>query len=53
MTNSTSTPVIAIHGGAGTISAATTSAAQAQAYHDALQNIVRAAQAATGAGVPA
>ena len=46
MTNSTSTPVIAIHGGAGTISAATTSAAQAQAYHDALQTIVRAAQAA-------
>ena len=38
-------PVIAIHGGAGTISAATTSAEQAQAYHDALNRIVAAAQA--------
>jgi beta-aspartyl-peptidase (threonine type) len=41
----THVPVIAIHGGAGTISAATTSAAQAQAYHDALNRIVAAAQA--------
>lgn len=41
----THVPVIAIHGGAGTISAATTSAEQAQAYHDALKNIVAAAQA--------
>ena len=47
------TPVIAIHGGAGTISAATTSTAQAQAYHDALQNIVRAAQAALLKGASA
>jgi len=46
-------PVIAIHGGAGTISAATTSTAQAQAYHDALQNIVRAAQAALLKGASA
>jgi beta-aspartyl-peptidase (threonine type) len=41
----THVPVIAIHGGAGTISAATTSAGQAQAYHDALKGIVAAAQA--------
>lgn len=41
----THVPVIAIHGGAGTISAATTSAEQAQAYHDALKSIVAAAQA--------
>ena len=47
------TPVIAIHGGAGTISAATTSTAQAQAYHDALQHIVRAAQAALLKGASA
>ncbi|MDP9995594.1 beta-aspartyl-peptidase (threonine type) [Variovorax boronicumulans] len=47
------TPVIAIHGGAGTISAATTSTAQAQAYHDALRNIVRAAQAALLKGASA
>lgn len=40
----THVPVIAIHGGAGTISAATTSAEQAQAYHDALKSIVAAAQ---------
>lgn len=38
-------PVIAIHGGAGTISAASLDAAQAQAYHDALHQVVRAAQA--------
>jgi beta-aspartyl-peptidase (threonine type) len=53
MTNSTRIPVIAIHGGAGTISAATTSAAQAQAYHDALQNIVRSAQEALLKGATA
>ncbi|QHJ00213.1 beta-aspartyl-peptidase [Xylophilus rhododendri] len=39
------TPVIAIHGGAGTISAGTTTAAQTQAYHAALHAIVAAAQA--------
>ncbi len=38
-------PVIAIHGGAGTISAVTTGITQAHAYHEALQNIVAAAQA--------
>lgn len=49
----THVPVIAIHGGAGTISAATTSAAQAQAYHDALNRIVAAAQAMLLKGAPA
>jgi beta-aspartyl-peptidase (threonine type) len=38
------TPVIAIHGGAGTISAASLDASQAQAYHRALHDVVRAAQ---------
>ncbi|QFZ85475.1 beta-aspartyl-peptidase [Variovorax paradoxus] len=47
------TPVIAIHGGAGTISASTTNPEQAQAYHDALQTIVRAAQAALLKGMSA
>lgn len=37
-------PVIAIHGGAGTIGASTTDAARAQVYLDALQRIVQAAQ---------
>ena len=46
-------PVIAIHGGAGTINAATTSAAQAQAYHDALRNVVLAAQALLKKGASA
>ena len=46
-------PVIAIHGGAGTISAATTNATQAQGYHDALQNITRAAQAMLRKGASA
>lgn len=36
------TPVLAIHGGAGTIAA--TDAASAQPYHDALQQVVAAAQ---------
>jgi beta-aspartyl-peptidase (threonine type) len=39
------TPVIAIHGGAGTISAAALDAAAAAAYHDALRSIVLAGQA--------
>ena len=46
-------PVIAIHGGAGTISAATTGPEQARAYLDALDGIVRAAQALLLAGAPA
>ena len=37
-------PVIAIHGGAGTISRSTISAAQEAAYHAALQDILCAAQ---------
>ncbi|WP_077001695.1 isoaspartyl peptidase/L-asparaginase family protein [Variovorax sp. KK3] len=39
-----STPVIAIHGGAGTISAAALDAAAAEAYHEALRAIVQAGQ---------
>ncbi|WP_374122436.1 isoaspartyl peptidase/L-asparaginase family protein [Variovorax boronicumulans] len=39
-----STPVIAIHGGAGTVQASALDAAAAAGYHDALQGIVRAAQ---------
>jgi beta-aspartyl-peptidase (threonine type) len=39
------TPVIAIHGGAGTISAAALDAAASAAYHDALRTIVLAGQA--------
>ncbi|HEY2256025.1 MAG TPA: isoaspartyl peptidase/L-asparaginase, partial [Variovorax sp.] len=38
-------PVIAIHGGAGTVNAAALDAAAAQRYHDALRDIVLAAQA--------
>jgi len=44
MRHNHTTPVIAIHGGAGVISAATTDAKQTQAYHDALYAIVAAAQ---------
>ena len=39
------TPVIAIHGGAGTISAATLDARAAEPYHEALRSIVLAGQA--------
>lgn len=39
------TPVIAIHGGAGTISAAALDADASQRYHDALRTIVQAGQA--------
>jgi beta-aspartyl-peptidase (threonine type) len=39
------TPVIAIHGGAGTVSAAALDASAAQAYHDALRAITLAGQA--------
>jgi beta-aspartyl-peptidase (threonine type) len=38
-------PVIAIHGGAGTIGAASADASRAPEYHDALRDILRAAQA--------
>lgn len=37
-------PVIAIHGGAGTIRAGSLDATQARAYHDALREVVQAAQ---------
>ena len=47
------TPVIAIHGGAGTIAAVTVDAASAQPYREALHAIVAAAQAALLRGAPA
>lgn len=47
------TPVIAIHGGAGTIAAAAPNAASAQPYREALHAIVAAAQAALLRGAPA
>ena len=47
------TPVIAIHGGAGTISAAALDVTAAQAYHDALRAIVQAGQALLLKGAPA
>jgi beta-aspartyl-peptidase (threonine type) len=47
------TPVIAIHGGAGTIAAVAADAASAQPYREALHAIVAAAQAALLRGAPA
>ena len=47
------TPVIAIHGGAGTIAAEAADAASAQPYREALHAIVAAAQAALLRGAPA
>jgi beta-aspartyl-peptidase (threonine type) len=44
VTPSKSLPVIAIHGGAGTMSRSNISVEQNLAYHDALQGILRAAQ---------
>ena len=44
-TSTNTAPVIAIHGGAGTINAASLDAATAARYHDALRHVVRAAQA--------
>jgi len=49
----TSTPVIAIHGGAGTIAAASADSTAAQPYRDALHAIVSAAQAALLGGASA
>lgn len=46
-------PVIAIHGGAGTLSRATISAEQQAAYRAALDGILRAAQALLAEGAPA
>ncbi|AVS80859.1 beta-aspartyl-peptidase [Paracidovorax avenae] len=43
-------PVIAIHGGAGTLSRAHISPAQEQAYHAALQDVLRAGQAVLAQG---
>lgn len=47
------TPVIAIHGGAGTIAAVAADAASAQPYRDALHAIAAAAQSALLRGAPA
>ena len=47
------TPVIAIHGGAGTIAAVAADAASAQPYREALHAIVAAAQATLLRGAPA
>ena len=44
MTSSTATPLIAIHGGAGTLSRASISAAQEAAYHAALLGVLQPAQ---------
>ncbi|MGJ7543473.1 isoaspartyl peptidase/L-asparaginase family protein [Variovorax sp. LT1R16] len=46
-------PVIAIHGGAGTVQASALDTAAAARYHDALQGIVRAAQALLNEGASA
>jgi len=43
-------PVIAIHGGAGTLNRAHISPAQEQAYHAALQDVLRAGQAVLARG---
>jgi beta-aspartyl-peptidase (threonine type) len=50
MTTSKPLPLIAIHGGAGTMSRNTISAAQDAAYHAALQGIVLAAQQLLASG---
>lgn len=46
----TAVPVIAIHGGAGTLSRNSISPAQEQAYHDALQHVLQQAQAVLAQG---
>jgi beta-aspartyl-peptidase (threonine type) len=46
-------PVIAIHGGAGTIASVVSGSAEARPYHDALRAIVAAAQAALLGGASA
>ena len=47
---SRATPVIAIHGGAGTLSRAHISAEQERAYHAALQQVLLAGQAVLAQG---
>jgi beta-aspartyl-peptidase (threonine type) len=54
MTTSTAfRPVIAIHGGAGTITRASITPAQQQAYRDALRDVLQGAQQKLAAGAPA
>jgi L-asparaginase / beta-aspartyl-peptidase len=53
MSTSTILPVIAIHGGAGTMSRASIDAGQDRAYHAALQDILLAGQALLAGGASA
>ncbi|WP_312415279.1 isoaspartyl peptidase/L-asparaginase [Comamonas sp.] len=52
-TSTTFRPVIAIHGGAGTITRASITPAQQQAYRDALRDVLQGAQQKLAAGAPA
>ncbi|MDR0261142.1 MAG: isoaspartyl peptidase/L-asparaginase, partial [Comamonas sp.] len=52
-TSTTFRPVIAIHGGAGTITRASITPAQQQAYRDALRDVLQGAQQQLAAGAPA
>ena len=53
MSKSSFTPVIAIHGGAGTITRASITPAQQQAYRAALRDVLLGAQQKLAAGAPA
>lgn len=53
MSEKTFTPVIAIHGGAGTITRSSITPAQQQAYRDALRDVLLGAQQKLAAGAPA
>jgi beta-aspartyl-peptidase (threonine type) len=52
-TSTTFRPVIAIHGGAGTITRASITTAQQQAYREALRDVLQGAQQKLAAGAPA
>lgn len=52
-TSTTFRPVIAIHGGAGTITRASITPAQQQAYREALRDVLQGAQQKLAAGAPA
>lgn len=52
-TSITFRPVIAIHGGAGTITRASITPAQQQAYREALRDVLQGAQQKLAAGAPA
>ena len=53
MSNTHFTPVIAIHGGAGTITRSSITPAQQRAYREALRDVLRGAQHKLAAGAPA